>query len=145
MKCNFVWSQETETCVSIVKIYTCKFLECKAGFPFRYHGQAVRQRSAKPLFPGSNPGGTSILGWHLEFLTVIQLDYSSLTPKLSVPRPIYPSDKRGGNPNVSANNFMLVWRNGRRTGLKIVCVPHLKNLICRCGGMADARDLKSRG
>ena len=26
---------------------------------FRYHRQAVRQRSAKPLFPGSNPGGTS--------------------------------------------------------------------------------------
>ena len=28
--------------------------------PKWYHRQAVRQRSAKPLFPGSNPGGTSI-------------------------------------------------------------------------------------
>ena len=28
-------------------------------FSKRYHGQVVRQRSAKPLFPGSNPGGTS--------------------------------------------------------------------------------------
>ena len=25
-----------------------------------YHSQVVRPRSAKPLFPGSNPGGTSI-------------------------------------------------------------------------------------
>ena len=25
----------------------------------RYHSQVVRPRSAKPLFPGSNPGGTS--------------------------------------------------------------------------------------
>ena len=47
-----------------------------------YHRQAVRQRSAKPLFPGSNPGGTS-------------------------------------NSLVISFEIMLVWRNGRRTGLKI--------------------------
>ena len=28
-------------------------------FRIRRHSQAVRQRSAKPLFPGSNPGGAS--------------------------------------------------------------------------------------
>ena len=30
-------------------------------FFLRRHGQVVRQRSAKPLFPGSNPGGASFL------------------------------------------------------------------------------------
>ena len=64
------------------------FLNCKGRLgvkrlrlPFRiwYHSQVVRQRSAKPSFPGSNPGGTSKL-----------------------------------------NSNKLVWRNGRRTGLKIL-------------------------
>ena len=40
---------------------------------------------------------------------------------------------------------MPVWRNGRRMGLKILCVSTQKLNQCECGGMADARDLKSRG
>ena len=53
-----------------------------------YHRQAVRQKSAKLLFPGSNPGGTSIVSDHMRGRYYYYID-------------------------------MLVWRNGRRTGLKI--------------------------
>ena len=41
------------------------FLRVFGNFAFnakkRCHSQVVRQRSAKPLRPGSNPGGTSII------------------------------------------------------------------------------------
>ncbi len=38
-----------------------------------------------------------------------------------------------------------VWRNGRRTRLKIYCVCTNNLIICRCGEMADATDSKSVG
>ena len=37
----------------------CRGFESRLPLQIWYHRQAVRQRSAKPLFPGSNPGGTS--------------------------------------------------------------------------------------
>ena len=37
----------------------CRGFESRLPLHKWYHRQAVRQRSAKPLFPGSNPGGTS--------------------------------------------------------------------------------------
>ena len=36
----------------------------RSNFISRYHSQVVRQRSAKPSFPGSNPGGTSMMRSH---------------------------------------------------------------------------------
>ncbi len=67
---------------SLTKTFVCDIF---IAFQW-YHRQAVRQRSAKPLFPGSNPGGTS---------------------KKS-------QEARWGF------LCMRVWRNGRRTGLKIL-------------------------
>ena len=49
----------------------------------RRHGQAVRHRSAKPLSPGSNPGGASKKSctkvWDFYFLPLT----SSLLPKMT--------------------------------------------------------------
>ena len=37
----------------------CRGFESRLPLQIWYHRQVVRPRSAKPLFPGSNPGGTS--------------------------------------------------------------------------------------
>ena len=41
------------------KVHTIVFAPFVLKIHIWYHGQVVRQRSATPLFPGSNPGGTS--------------------------------------------------------------------------------------
>ena len=70
----------------------CRGFESRLPLHIWYHRQAVRQRSAKPLFPGSNPGGTSTNNATNKGRYII---------------------------NISSKDNMPVWRNGRRTGLKI--------------------------
>ena len=81
----------------------CRGFESRLPLQIWYHRQAVRQRSAKPLFPGSNPGGTSKV----------------------------------------VNHFKCMFLNTTKHNLPLFLNITKRNNVSRCGGMADAQDLKS--
>ena len=87
MRLVLLKTERSERISSSTSIHRMRFPHSPLGkVNIRRHSQAVRPRSAKPLFPGSNPGGTSKkLRTSIEVLNFfIQADRLGISSRVSV-------------------------------------------------------------